>query len=255
MGILDGRSAIVIGASSGLGYGIALRFAQDGANVIAAARRKEKLEGLKAEAEKRGFPGRIIPVDCDILNEADLDKVVKRCADDLGKIEILACIAQAGLTIHRLTMETNKENALEFFTGGPVYTMLLAQKCMPYFEKQHYGRIITCSSGAGVNATVGFTGYSMAKAGIVALTRLCAKEFGKFGVTTNCIFPVTISETFTSTEQGRAALEMAGKSIPVGFMGDPYEDASPIVSFLASESARYINGQFIAADGGVSSLV
>jgi len=255
MANLTGKSAIVLGASSGLGYGIALRFVQDGANVIAGARRMEHLEKLKTDAAQRGFSGRVIPVACDVLNEDDLDKVVKLCADELGKIEILACIAQAGLDSQHPTMETNKENALVHFSGGPLYTLLMVQKCMPYFEKQHYGRIITCASGAGVSPTVGFTAYSMAKAGIVALTRLFAKEFGKFGVTANCVLPVTTSDAFQNSEQGKAALEMAKKAIPVGYMGDPYTDASPVVSFLASEEAGYINSQFINIDGGVGCLI
>jgi NAD(P)-dependent dehydrogenase (short-subunit alcohol dehydrogenase family) len=131
----------------------------------------------------------------------------------------------------------------------------MVQKCMPYFEKQHYGRIITCASGAAVSATVGFTGYSMAKAAIVALTRLCAKEFGKFGVVTNCFLPVTEADSFTASDQSDDALKMVKAMSPVGYIGDPYRDASPILAFLASEQAHYINGQFVAIDGGLSPIV
>jgi len=255
MGILQGKRAIVVGASSGVGYGAALRFAQEGADVVIAARRMEKLEELKKEAAARGFSGKIVPVACDILNEADLDKVVKTCADSFGGIDILACIAQAGLLDQRYTMETTPDNARVFFDGGPIYTMLLIQKCMPFFQKQNYGRIITCASGAGVSATPGFTGYSMAKAGIVALTRLCAKEFGTYGVVTNCFLPVTKADTFESSAQGQAAMAALEKMIPVGYVGEPYQDCSPILAFLASEGAHYLNGQFLAIDGGLTSIV
>ncbi len=256
MGILENRAAIVVGASSGVGYGAALRFAEEGANVIASARRLDKLEALAKEAEKRHFPGKIVPVKCDITVEEDLDNMVAACIKEFGKIDILACIAQSGLDgQHHSTMETTPENARMFFDGGPVYTMQLIQKCMPHFEKEHYGRIITCASGAGVSATVGFTGYSMAKAGIVALTRLCAKEFGKFGVVTNCFLPVTAAEGFDTTPQGRAALEMIAQASPVGYMGEPYKDASPILAFLASEGAHYLNGQFLSIDGGLNLIV
>lgn len=255
MGILEGRKAIIIGASSGVGYGAALRFAEEGADVIASARRLEKLETLAEEAKSRGFAGKIIPVRCDIMKEEDLDNVIKRCADEWGRIDILACIAQNGLYDHKYTMETTPDNAHLFFDGGPLYTLLMIQKCMPYFEKQHYGRIITCASGAGVTATPGFTGYSMAKAGIVALTRLCAKEFGKFGVTTNCFLPVTKSDGFSSSDQSEEAMSAVLAAIPVGYMGDPYEDCSPVLAFLASEGAHYLNGQFLAVDGGLNGLV
>ena len=255
MGILSERKAIVIGASSGVGYGAALRFAEEGADVIAAARRLDKLEELAGEARGKGFAGRIIPVQCDVMNEDDLDSTVKRCTDEFGRIDILACIAQNGLYAQNYTMQTTPENARLFFDGGPVYTMLMIQKCMPYFEKQSYGRIITCASSAGLNATPGFTGYSMAKAGIIALTRLCAKEFGKYGVVTNCFLPVTMADSFTSSDQSEAALQAVKAMSPVGYIGDPYEDCSPVLAFLASEGAHYLNGQFIAIDGGLSGIV
>jgi len=255
MGILEGRKAIVVGASSGAGYGTALRFAQEGADVVIAARRLDRLEALKKEAEKRGFSGKMFPVSCDILKETDLDRVVKTCVEQFKGIDILACIAQAGLFDQRFTMDTTPDNALEFFNGGPVYTMLMIQKCMPYFKEQNYGRIITCASGAGVSAVPGFTGYSMAKAAIVALTRLCAKEFGPYGVVTNCFLPVTKADSFDAGDQSREALEMVLKMMPVGYMGDPYEDLSPVLAFLASEGAHYLNGQFLAVDGGLSSIV
>jgi NAD(P)-dependent dehydrogenase (short-subunit alcohol dehydrogenase family) len=255
MDVLKNRKAIVVGASSGAGYGCALRFAEEGADVIASARRVDKLEALAKAAKDRRFPGRIVPVECDVMKEEDLDRIVKKCLDEFGKIDILACIAQNGLFDHHYTMETTRENAHIFFDGGPVYTMLLIQKCMPHFEKQHYGRIITCASGAGVRTTVGFTGYSMAKAGIVALTRLCAAEFGKFGVVTNCFLPVTKADGFDSSDQSRAAMEMVKKMSPVGYVGDPYEDLSPVLVFLASEGAHYLNGQFLAVDGGLSPIV
>ncbi|MCI2061779.1 MAG: SDR family oxidoreductase [Eubacteriaceae bacterium] len=255
MSILEGKRAIVTGASSGVGYGAALRFAQEGANVIAAARRLEKLNELKDDAESRGFKGKIFPVQCDILNEDDLSALVQTAADTMGGIDILACIAQAGLNDQRFTMETDPDNARVFFNGGPIYTMLLIQKCMPYFQEQNYGRIITCASGAGVSATPGFTGYSMAKAGIVALTRLCAKEFAKYGVVTNCFLPVIKAAGFDTSDQGRQAMEMLKQMIPVGYVGDAYEDGSPILAFLASEGAKYINGQFVCIDGGLNLIV
>ncbi|WP_326974523.1 SDR family NAD(P)-dependent oxidoreductase [Caproicibacter sp. BJN0012] len=255
MGILDGRKAILVGASSGVGYGTALRFAQEGADVIAAARRLERLEALAQDAKDRRFSGKIIPIQCDILKEDDLNKIVDTCIDEFGRIDILACIAQAGLNDQHYTMETNADNARMFFDGGPIYTMLLIQKCMPYFQRQHYGRIVTCASGAGVSPTVGFTGYSMAKAGIVALTRLCAKEFGQYGVVTNCFLPVIKADAFDTSEQGKAAMAAVQKMIPVGYVGDAYKDASPIVAFMASEDAHYMNGQFISICGGLSSLV
>ena len=132
MGILDGRKAIVVGASSGVGYGAALRFAQEGADVIAGARRLGKLEELAADAEERGFSGTITPVQCDIAKDEDLDNIVKVCIDKYGQIDILACIAQGGLFDQQDMLDTTPENAMLFFEQGPVYSLKMIQKCFPY---------------------------------------------------------------------------------------------------------------------------
>ncbi len=257
MAVLDNRVALVVGASSGVGYGAALRYAKEGATVIASARRLEKLEELKQDAIDRGFTGTIVPCKCDIMKEEDLDAMVKLAADTYGKIDILVCIAQNGLNDQRFTMDVTPDNARLFFDGGPVYTLQLIQKCMPYFQKQHYGRIITCASGAAVNAgtTPGFTSYGMAKAAVIALTRYCAKEFGQYGVTSNCFLPVAMADGYKTSEQGKAALKMLEESIPVRFVGEAYDDIAPALVFLASEEAKYVNGQVLSLDGGLALIV
>ncbi|MBQ2753448.1 MAG: SDR family oxidoreductase [Firmicutes bacterium] len=255
MKMLEKKVALVVGTSSGIGYGTALRFAKEGATVIASARRLEKLEELKKDALERGFEGEIVPYKCDIMVEAELDAMVKFAIDNYGRIDILACIAQNGMLDQRFTMDVNAENAHLFFDGGPLYTLQLIQKCMPYFEKQHFGRIITCASGAGVGSTPGFTSYSMAKAATIALTRICAKEFAKFGVTTNCFLPIAMADSFSTSDQSAEALEFLKSTIPVGYVGLPFEDISPMLAFLASDDAKYVNGQFIGLDGGCVELV
>lgn len=251
MGILSGRAALVTGASSGVGYGVALRFAEEGANVIACARRMSKLEELAEDAQKRGFKGKIIPVTCDVSHEADLDKVVKRTIDEFGKVDILACIAQGGLDRQRPIMETTPDDIYTSVRTGPLYTMLLMQKCFPYMKEQHYGRIITCASGSAVSSTIGVTAYAMAKAMIMTLTRKAAHEWGQYGIVTNCIFPVIINEHFGKEGESPVTIEMVARQSPVRYMGDAYEDGSQMVAFLASEGAKYINGQMIGICGGL----
>ena len=173
MGILEGRAAIIVGASSGVGYGAALRFAEEGANIIACARRTARLEELKEDAAKRGFPGMIIPVTCDITKEEDLDKVVTTCKENFGKVELLACIAQGALNDQRDFEQTDADNLRAFFEGGPVYTLQLIQKCLPYMKEQHFGRILTCASGAGLIYTPHTAAYGMAKAAIINMTKTC----------------------------------------------------------------------------------
>jgi 3-oxoacyl-[acyl-carrier protein] reductase len=130
--------------------------------------------------------------------------------------------------------------------------MLLMQKCFPYMKEQHYGRIITCASGSAVSGTPGFAGYAMAKGAIMSLTRFAAKEWGEFGITTNCFLPVIKSDGFDTSPQGQAAAEPVKKISPIGYFGDAYKDCSPIVAFMASEGSHYMNGQFISICGGIS---
>ena len=254
MGILSNRVAILIGASSGVGYGCGLDFAREGATVVAAARRMEKLEGLADEAKKRGYEGKIYPFPCNVANETDLDGLVQYAAEQFGKIEILACIAQGGLNHQTYLIDATEEEALDFYRTGPIYTMKMIQKCYPYMKKQHYGRVITCASGSAVSNTTGFDLYAMCKASIMTLTRKAAKEFGRDGIVTNCILPVLKNDIFGNNPQSEEALKKIEAESPVGYLGDPFEDGAPMISFLASEGARYINGQMIGICGGIQVL-
>ena len=252
MGILEGRTAIVVGASSGVGYGCALCFAEEGANVLACARRLDRLEKLAKEAA--GMDGRIVPMTCDVSKEEDLDKVVKKTISEFGKVEILACIAQGGLEHPTALLEATTELAVESYITGPVYTMLLIQKCLPYMKEQHYGRIITCASAAAVTGVPGYASYAMAKGAIMALTRFASRELGQYGITVNCFLPVIKTEAFDFSPQGREAAELICAVSPLGYFGDAYKDCGPIVAFMASEGSQYMNGQFIGIDGGITVL-
>ena len=235
-----------------MGYGCALRFAEEGANVLACARRLDRLEKLAKEAE--GMDGKIVPMTCDVSKEEDLDKVVKKTVSEFGKVDILACIAQGGLENHTFLLDTTTELAIESYITGPVYTMLLIQKCLPYMKEQHYGRIITCASAAAVTGVPGYSSYAMAKGAIMALTRFASKELGPHGITINCFLPVIKTEAFDLTPQGREAAELITAVNPLGYFGDAYEDCSPIIAFMASEDSKYLNGQFIGIDGGITVL-
>lgn len=252
MGILDGKKAIIAGASSGVGYGAALRFAQEGADVIAGARRMNKLEDLARDAEGRGFPGRITPVKCDISIEEDLDAMVRKCVDLYGRIDILACIAQGGLFDQHGMLETTPDNARLFFDQGPVYSLQLIQKVYPYMKENHFGRILICGSGAGISYVEHACAYSMAKSAMISLSRTASHELGPFGITTNCFLPVSQSDAFSDPDSpgGKKYLAMMEQAIPIHRFGTAYEDISPILAFLASDLGGYVNGQTISVCGG-----
>ncbi|GAK40845.1 SDR family NAD(P)-dependent oxidoreductase [Paenibacillus urinalis] len=252
MGMLKGRTAIVVGASSGVGYGCALRYAEEGANVLACSNEEEGLLQLAEEAA--GLEGKIVTLVADVSKEEDLNNIVEKTISEFGRIEILACIAQGGLSHPTDLIHATSEYALESYTTGPLYTMLLMQKCFPYMKEQQYGRIITTSSGGAVSGTPGFASYAMAKGAIMSLTRVAAKEWAQYGITTNCFFPVIKARGFDMTPQGKAAMEELTRIIPVRYVGEAYRDCSPILAFMASEQAHYMNGQMIGIDGGLTLL-
>jgi len=249
VGILKDRVALVTGASSGAGNGIARRFAEEGAIVVAASRRKERLDALVSEIEARG--GTAVAVACNVLEEADIDTVVQTAISRFGRVDILANIAQSALDKQAYLEEATVEVALEAYMGGPIQCMLFMQKCFPYMKAQNYGRIINCGSQSCLSGLPGFSPYEMAKGAIQALTRNASQEWAKYGITANVFLPAHWSEALEMSPQGMEAGRAAAAASPMGRLGQPYEDVSPIIAFLASEAAGYINGQSIAVDGGV----
>jgi len=249
VGILQDRIAIVTGGSSGAGHGCALRFAEEGAIVVASARRKERLDDLVGQITAKG--GNAIAVECDLFKEEDIDKVVQTTIAEFGRVDILANIGQSSMDKHTYLEHTTVPNAIEVYMGGPIASLLFMQKCFPYMKERNYGRIINCGSQSALMGMPGFGAYEMAKSAIQALTRNASQEWAKYGITSNVFLPAHWSDAFKLSPQGIAAGKAAAASSPMGRLGEPYEDVSPMVTFLASEAAGYINGQCIAIDGGV----
>lgn len=248
MGILEGRVAIVTGASGGIGGASAIRFAEEGASLIVSDINKEGLDSLVSEIKAKG--GNAVAVTADLAKEEDIDEVVNTCIKEFGKVDILANIGQGGLGEHTHLSEATPELAMYSYQTGPLQSMLFMQKCFPYMKKAGYGRIINVSSASALVGAPGFSSYEMAKGAVMALTRNSAKEWGKYGIVTNCFLPVLKTPAYDMTEQGKAAAEAMKEQIPLGYFGTSYEDGSPIIAFLASEGASYLNGQFIGIDGG-----
>lgn len=253
MGKLDGRTAIIIGGGFGIGFGSVVRFLEEGANVVACDISEEGLNNLQKEYGYK-YANQLLTLTCDVNIESDLDNVVLKTIEKFNRVDILACIAQGGMEHPTNLLNATSELALESYKTGPLYTMLMIQKCFPYMKEQGYGRIITTASGSAVSGTVGFASYAMAKGAIMSLTRFSAKELGPYGITVNCFLPVIQGRNFESSPQGQGAMEQLKKLIPVGYVGKPYEDASPILTFMASEDSHYMNGQMIGICGGMQIL-
>ncbi len=250
MGILDGRVAILTGAAGGIGRGCARRFAEEGASLILADISSDGLKEITEELESAGFQA--VPVVCDVAQEAEIDEVVDTAIREFGRIDILANIAQGGIADMAYLAEPSASQLLDAYTTGPLQSMLFMQKCLPHMKERGYGRIINTASHLVLRGDPGFAAYEMAKGAIMALTRTASQEWGRLGIVTNTFLPVIRTPAYDLGEQLKAAAEMIEASNPTGRFGTAYEDCAPVVAFLASEGAGYLNGQAIGVDGGLT---
>lgn len=248
MGILDGRVAIVTGASSGVGRGAAVRMAEEGAVVVGCARRLDKLEEFVREAEAKG--GTALAVGCDVAKEDDIKRVVSTTAEKFGRIDILANIAQGEMGQSSPLIDVTRQGALDVYVTGPVQYMRFMQECFPYMKERGYGRIINASSSSALLGAPGRAAYGMAKEAVMALTRVASQEWGQYGIVTNTILPSIQSNPDDTSPRAQENLKGLLEGHPLGRAGTPYEDAGPIITFLASEGAGYLNGQAVFIDGG-----
>lgn len=246
MGKLDNRIAIVTGASSGVGRGVAKVLAKNGAKVCVCARRIDKLEELAEEIRSEG--GEALAVMCDVSDPAQIQHVVDQCVKTFGGVDILANMAQ-GAMLYRALEEVDAEYALLAFRTGPLASLQFMQACFPYLKASGYGRIINTASAAGYDGSSGFGAYGMAKEAIRAITRTAANEWGQYGITSNVFLPIITTETFRETQPD--ALKSLEAKSPLKRIGTTEEDCGPVIAFLASDEGRYLNGQSFMLDGGI----
>jgi len=247
MDLLHDRVAIVTGASSGIGLACARHYAREGASVVVCARRKPLLDQLADEIGAAG--GKAHAIACDVADPAQIRAVVDAAIATFGKIDILANIAQGGLDEQEYLTQLTEERALFTYRTGALQSLQFMQACLPHMQARRYGRIINTGSHAAVNGEPGFTAYALAKGAVLTLTRIAAKEWAKFGIVTNTIMPVVRTDAYDNSPQGREAAERLAAVNPTGRLGTP-EECAPLLAFLASEGAGYVNGQVIGIDGG-----
>lgn len=241
---LAGKRAIVTGGSKGIGAAIAVAFAQYGADVVIGARGREALEQTAAEIAQTGRRG--LPVVMDILNDADLERIVDTAVRELGGVDVL--VNNAMVRIRGALAAISREDWDTTMQGTLWSAFRLSQLCYPLM-KERWGSIINITSNEGLRYTNGLSPiYAIGKAAMVHMTRVCASEWAQDKVRVNCIAPGLIRTELT--ERLCKVYEDAGTTPgPLGYIGGP-EEIAGIAVYLASDASRYMTGETMAVDGG-----
>ena len=242
---LSGKTALVTGASRGIGRAIALRLAEDGANVaVIYAGSADKAEAVVNEITALGVQAKAYQ--CNVADSAAVNETVKAVTNDLGKIDIL--VNNAGITRDGLMLRMKDEDFDAVLDTNLKGAFNMIRACYSGFIRKKSGRIINISSVSGIMGNVGQANYSASKAGVIGLTKSVARELASRGITCNAVAPGFIQTDMTENLGDNNPLL---NSIPLGRMGKP-EDIAAAVAFLASDSASYITGEVLKVDGGLA---
>jgi 3-oxoacyl-[acyl-carrier protein] reductase len=243
---LDGRIALITGASRGIGRATALELAAAGA-AVGVNYRSDAAGAEAVVGEIQAAGGKALALQADVADAEAAHALVARCEDELGEIDALVC--NAGITRDNLIARIGAqdfEDVIATNLGGAFHVCQAASRRM---MRRRRGSIVTMSSIVGVHGNAGQTNYSASKAGLIGLTKSLAKEIGSRGVRVNCIAPGYISTELTDVLPERAR-EALLDSTPLGRLGEP-EDVARCVRFLVSDSAGFVTGAVLAVDGGL----
>ena len=245
MSQLANQIAVVTGAGRGIGRAIALKFANEGADVVVVSRTQENSEKVAAEIRALGRKAWAFAVD--VADAAAVNAAAEKILAECGKVDIL--VNNAGVTRDGLLMRMADVDWDLVLNTNLKGAFLVTKSFSRAMIKARSGRIINISSVIGLIGNAGQCNYAASKAGLIGFTQSCAKELAGRGITVNAIAPGFIQTDMTSElkEEMRAALL---KQIPLGSFGEA-EDIAGAALYLASPSARYVTGQVLTVDGGM----
>lgn len=243
---LEGKVALVTGASRGIGREIALEFAREGADVVvnyagSEAKAKEVAEEIQAMGRSA------IVYQCNVANSEEVQNMVKHTMGHFGKLDIL--VNNAGITRDNLLMRMKDDEWDDVINTNLRSVFLTTKAVTRQMMKQRSGKIINVASIVAISGNPGQANYVAAKSGVIGLTKTTAKELASRGITTNAIAPGFITTDMTDKLPEDLKAEML-KQIPLARLGQPQEVAK-VALFLASEDSNYVTGQTIHVDGGM----
>ena len=251
MKLLEGKTALITGATRGIGKGIALKFASEGANIAFTGRGANEnmlaaLEATRQEVEALGV--KCIAYASDAANFAQTEETVKKVKEDFGSIDIL--VNNAGITKDGLMLRMTEEQWDTVINANLKSAFNFIHACLPIMMRQRGGSIINMSSVVGVHGNAGQANYAASKAGMIALAQSVAQEMGPKGIRVNTIAPGFIETAMTEALPNEIRKEWT-KKIPLRRAGQT-EDVANTALYLASDLSSYVTGQVIQVDGGMN---
>ena len=242
---LTGQTALITGASGGIGGAIARALHAQGATVALSGTR---VEALNALADALGDRRHVVPGD--LANAAATDQLFKDAEAALGHVDVL--VNNAGLTRDMLAMRMRDEDWQAVIDVDLTAGFRLARACLRGMMRQRWGRVVGITSIVGVTGNAGQANYAAAKAGMIGMTKALAAEVASRGITVNCVAPGFIATPMTDglKEEQRGRLLAA---IPAGRLGDPADVAVAVV-YLSSPEAAYVTGQTLHVNGGMAMI-
>ena len=242
---LSGRTALVTGASGGIGAAIARGLHAQGAIVTLSGTRRDALDALAAELSDR-----VHVITATLTDRASIDRLIAGAETAMGGLDIL--VNNAGITKDSLLMRMKDADWDDVIAVNLTAPFLLSRAAVKGMVKRRFGRIVNITSVVGIAGNAGQANYCASKAGIIGMSKALASEVASRNITVNCVAPGFI-ETAMTGELGEKRTESILSTIPAGRLGQPQEIAASVV-YLASQEAAYVTGQTLHVNGGMAMI-
>ena len=242
---LTGKTALVTGASGGIGGAIARALHQQGATVAISGTRRDALDQLAGAMKERVH---VLP--CNLANKDEVEALVPQCEEVMGKLDVL--VANAGINKDNLLVQLRDEDWEQVVAINLTASFRLARAALRGMMRRRFGRIIGIGSVVGFTGNPGQANYTATKAGMVGMIKSIAAEYAKRGVTANCIAPGLIATAMTDRLNDKQREAILSR-VPAGRLGGGADVAAAAV-YLASEEAAYVTGQTLHVNGGMAMI-
>jgi 3-oxoacyl-[acyl-carrier protein] reductase len=242
---LTGKTALVTGATGGIGAAIAEALHAQGATVALSGTRQNVLDELKTKLKDR-----VKTITCDLTKPDEVEKLVPEAEKQMGSLDIL--VSNAGITRDMLALRMKDEDWATVLDVNLTAAFRLARAALRGMMKRRFGRIIGITSVVGVSGNAGQANYAASKAGMIGMTKALAREVASRSITVNCVAPGFIETAMTASLNDKQR-EAIVTTVPLGRLGSPAEIAAAVV-YLASAEAAYVTGQTLHVNGGMAMI-